>query len=119
MKTIACEWLTFDVAREVLWVRFLHARIAEALEIHDLGDELQSLLADGPPRLVLDFSAVEFMSSAAFGKLISLNAKVKARDGAVVFCNIRPELLQVFHTCHLDRIFNIVQDAADVRARFI
>ena len=89
------------------------------MEIEELGRQLYALIEDSPPRLMLDLSPVEFMSSAAFGKLISLNSRVRARNGQVLFCNIRPELLQVFHTCHLERVFDIRKDKADALASFI
>lgn len=113
------EWVTCDKLREVLWIRLLGRHISATEDIEELGRQLHQLLAEGPPRLLLDFSAVEFMSSAAFGKLISLNAKVKARAGQALFCNIRPELLQVFHTCHLERVFDIRKDKADALAGFL
>ena len=116
---IECERVKIDIAREVVWVRFLQRHISGTEEIEELGRQLYQLLEGSPPRLVLDFAPVEFMSSAAFGKLISLTARAKARDGRVLLCNIRPELLQVFQTCHLDRVFNIRKDKADALACFI
>ena len=60
-----------------------------------------------------DFSDVDYLSSALIGKLISLNAHVQARGGSVKLCSIRPEIMDVFHACKLDRIFSINKDVAD------
>ena len=65
-----------------------------------------------------DLSLVEHTSSAIFGKLIHLNAKVKARGGRIWLCSIQPAVLEVIHTCKLDSIFDIRQDEADALPRF-
>src|SRR5438105_6578144 len=47
-------------------------------------------------KLVLDFDKVRFLSSTAFRPLISLHRKVQEKNGRMVFCNLRPELAEVF-----------------------
>jgi anti-sigma B factor antagonist len=100
-------------------VQFRDRRIADLLEVQELGQELYRLVEeDNRAKLVLDLAAVEFLSSAAFGKLISLNAKVKARHGAMTLCNIRPAVFEALRICHLDRIFDIKQDEGDALSSF-
>jgi anti-sigma B factor antagonist len=100
-------------------VRFRDRRISNLLEIEQVGQELYRLVDEGKhKRLVLDFSDVEYLSSALIGKLISLNAKVQARGGSVRLCSIRPEIFEVFHVCKLDRIFSINKDAGDASPSF-
>lgn len=108
----------YGVPRPILWVQFLERHISDTLEIEKMGQRLYQLVENHSPQFVLDFAEVEYVSSAALGKLISLNAKVKARSGRMVFCNIRPELWRIFEICHLDRIFEIRQDDADALACF-
>ena len=55
---------------------------------------------------------------ALLGKLISLNAKVRAGNGNIKLCSIRPEVFNIFHTCMLDRIFSISKDLADAWPSF-
>ena len=52
------------------------------------------------------------------GKLISLNAKIRAREGSVTLCSLRPEVLAIFQVCKLDRIFSINKDVADALPSF-
>ncbi|MBN2474910.1 MAG: STAS domain-containing protein [Pirellulales bacterium] len=100
-------------------VRFCGRRIRDFLEIDELGRELYGLIKqDGRRKLVLDFSGVEFFSSAAIGKLISLNGKLKLQSGVLKLCSVRPELLEVFRVCRLDQVFDIRQDRADALASF-
>lgn len=103
-----------DEGGVVILVRFQNPHIAGTLEVEDMGEELYRLVeAEVAPRLVLDFSTVDFFSSAALGKLISLLSRVRARQGSLILCGIRPGLMDVFRTCHLDRIFQICADADD------
>ena len=115
----AYQRLEISEGGDVTVVRFRDRRISNLLEIEQVGQELYRLVDEGKhKRLVLDFSDVEYLSSALIGKLISLNAKVQARGGSVKLCSIRREILEVFHACKLDRIFCINKDAADASPSF-
>jgi anti-sigma B factor antagonist len=67
---------------------------------------------------VLNFSSVGFMSSAALGKLITLDKKVKAKGGVLKLCNIKPEIYEVFAITRLDRLFDIKKDESEALAAF-
>ena len=104
---------------DVTAVRFRDPRITDSLEIEELGRELYQLAAeDGHGKLVLNFSEVEFLSSAVLGKLIRLNGKVKAGGGALKLCNVRPQIYEAFKICCLDKVFDIRPDEADALAAF-
>ena len=115
----AYQRLNISEGGDATVVRFRDRRIADILEIEEVGQELYRLVEEGRHRrLVLDFSDVDYLSSALLGKLISLNGKVRAGNGSVKLCSIRPEVLEVFHTCKLDRIFSITKDLADALPSF-
>ena len=102
---------------DVTAVCFCESRILDALEIEELGGDLYRLLeGESSAKLLLDFSAVQFLSSAMLGKLISLNGKVKARGGLLKLCGIQPNILEVFRICCLDRVFDIKADELDALA---
>ena len=69
-------------------------------------------------KLVLNFSSVDFLSSAALGKLITLDKKMKAKSGKLKLCNIRPEIYEVFAITRLNRLFDIKDEEADALAAF-
>ncbi len=71
--------------------------IAESLR-----DELLSLyLAVGAVHVVIDFRAVQYLSSAGFRPLLSLNRKVRERGGRMVLCNLQPLVEEVFSVTRL------------------
>ena len=104
---------------DVTVVHFRDQKIIEDLKIQELGQELFQLIeGENCRKLVLNFASVDFLSSAALGKLITLDKKMKAHQGKLKLCNIRPEIYEVFAITKLNRLFDIRQDEADALAAF-
>ena len=115
------EYRRLDVNEvgDVTVVRFRDRRIIDDINIQELGQELFRLIEqDNRGKLLLNFSSVEFLSSAALGKLITLDKKVKAHSGLMKLSNIRPEIFEVFAITKLNRLFDILDDEADALAAF-
>ena len=104
---------------DVAIVRFVDRKILDAANIQELGDELFSLIeVDNRKNLLLNFSNVEFLSSAALNKLIILERKVKAHGGKLKLSNLRPEIIEVFVITRLNQLFDIKDDESDAMAAF-
>ena len=104
---------------DVTVVRFVDRKILEDASIQEVGQELFRLVeTDQRGKILLNFTNVDFLSSAALGKLITLDKKVKARGGALKLSNIRPEILEVFVITKLNKLFEIKNDEADGLAAF-
>jgi len=104
---------------DVTVVRFRDRKIVEDINIQQLGQEMFQLVeVDNRDKVLLNFSSVDFLSSAALGKLITLDKKMKAHGGALKLSNIRPEIYEVFAITKLNRLFDIKDDEADALAAF-
>jgi anti-sigma B factor antagonist len=104
---------------DVSVVRFMDRKILDEANIQELGQELFQLVEDDNRKnLLLNFSTVEFLSSAALGKLITLDKKVKAHGGRLKLSNIRPEIYEVFAITKLNKLFDIKDDETDALAAF-
>lgn len=98
-------------------VRFTDQKIIDPEAIQELGQELFDLVEkDDRKKLVLNFSNVEFLSSAALGKLITFEKKAKRHDAVLILSNISPEIYQVFSITNLDKLFQIKDSEADALA---
>ncbi len=64
----------------------------------------------GRRKLLLNLSNVEFWSSSMLGKLIALHRKLQAAQGVLVLCNVNEDILEVFKTTKVDKIFTVVPD---------
>ena len=104
---------------DVSVVRFVDRRILDAANIEGLGDELFELVeTEHRNRLLLNFTGVEFLSSAALNKLIILDKKVKSHGGNLVLCHLRQEIKEVFAITRLDQLFTISDSEQKALADF-
>jgi anti-sigma B factor antagonist len=104
---------------DVTVVHFRDHKIVEDLNIQELGQELFQLIeVDRRSKILLNFSSVEFLSSAALGKLITLDKKTKAHGGLLKLSNISTEIYEVFAITKLNRLFDIKEDEADALAAY-
>ena len=100
-------------------VRFVDKKIVDSGSIEQLGDELNALvLEDKRSNLLLNFEGVDFLSSAALNKLISLNGHAKKISGRIKISNLREEIREVFKISKLDRWFDIRTTQEDALAAF-
>ncbi len=91
--------------------RFADKKILDENAIQVIGNQLFGLVEEeGRKKIVLDFSNVEYLSSAALGKLITMDKKVKAAGGKLRLCSIRPDIYEVFAITKLNKLFDIRDD---------
>src|SRR3954468_6191931 len=91
---------------DVTCVNFMHRKILDEQNIQKIGEDLFSLVDElGRRKILLNFGNVEYLSSAALGKFINLNKKVRNSGGKLVLCNIAPHIYEVFEITRLDKMF--------------
>jgi anti-sigma B factor antagonist len=96
---------------DVTVVNFTMTKILDEQVIQSIGDQLYSLVDElGKTKVVLNFSKVEYLSSAALGKLITLHKKLVAAKGKLALCNIDLKIAEVFDITGLRRVFKIFND---------
>ncbi len=104
---------------DVTVVKFIDRRILDAANIEEWGAELFGLVEEeDQKKLLLNFSHVEFLSSAALNKLILLEKKAKAAGGKLILCSLRPEITEIFSITRLDRLFDIKEEERDALDEF-
>lgn len=99
-------------------VQFADRKILDELAIQEIQDELLKLVGerDDGSRLLLSFSNVDHLSSAALGMLITLNKKVKEKKGALKLSDIKPQIYEVFKITRLNKMFEIYDTLDQARA---
>ena len=104
---------------EVGVVNLLDVRLTDLGMIEKLGKELIGLVETRyMVKMVLDFSKVKYLSSAALRQLIALKKRLDKENGEVKLCCIAPDILTVFKTTQLDKVFAIHPDAKAAVAAF-
>jgi anti-sigma B factor antagonist len=109
--------LEVNESSSITVVRFKDQKIIDPEAIQELGQELFDLIdKDERQKIVLNFGNVEFLSSAALGKLITFHKKAKRIGASLILTNITPEIYQVFTITKLDDLFEIKNTEADALA---
>jgi anti-sigma B factor antagonist len=102
---------------QVSVVTFNDSKIIDEVEIQEFGQELYDLVErDGRKKIILNFGNVEFLSSAALGKLIGFDKRIKQHGAVLMLSNIRPEIYEVFAITKLTKLFDIKDDEGDALA---
>ena len=111
MSTPRKPRLIVDEVGDVTLVNFVDKKILDDLNIQMIGDDLFRLVDElGRKKVLLSFTNVEFMSSAALGKLIRLHQRMVQVGGKLVMCAIAKDIMTVFVLTKLDKMLKIVKD---------
>lgn len=108
MSQASRRHLSTETIDGVTVVSFVDTKIVTEENIQEVGDQLYQLVdVEGKREILLNFGNVQYLSSAALGKLINLKKKVGAVKGKLKLCCIHPDLLEVFRITRLDQVFEI------------
>jgi anti-sigma B factor antagonist len=96
---------------DVTVVNFVDPKILDGQNIQIIGEQLFSLVdEEGWRKILLNFGNVEYLSSAALGKLITLNKKLQQAGGKLILCNIDAQIHEAFEVTKLDKFFKIMKE---------
>ena len=111
--------LDIEEIGDVTVAKFIDKKILDETNIQIVGNQLFGLTdEDGRTKIILDFANVEYLSSAALGKLITMDKKVKAAKGRLRLCNIRPDIYEVFAITKLNKLFDVCKNEEQALASF-
>ncbi|MEU7001529.1 STAS domain-containing protein [Nonomuraea sp. NPDC046570] len=75
--------------------------------------EFTRLLQDGPNRVVIDMSAVEFCDSTGMNVLLSALKRVKEQGGALDVAAPRPAVRKILQVTGLDSVFTVHEEVPE------
>jgi anti-sigma B factor antagonist len=95
--------------KDVRIVEFVDNKILDEANISEIGQALSAVIEQSAnPKVLIDFAAVDHLSSAALGMLINVNNKMKERGGQLRLTNIKPQIMEVFTITNLNKLFKIL-----------
>ena len=105
----SCHYLGLRKQGSVIVVRFGEHRILDELTVKKFGEELFHV-ADRPDcdNLLLNFTGVVGLSSIMLGIMLMLRKKMGQKPGKLKLCQVRPEIMDVFHATKLGQLFEIL-----------
>lgn len=69
---------------------------------------LATLIDEGTRILVLDMTALDYISSAGLGILMTAGRKIRAAGGEILFASVKPQLKQILNISGFTQFFKIV-----------
>jgi len=86
-------------------------------EFDRLNESILELIRGEPDgQWVIDLSQLSYMGSAALGLLVNLRQQIKQSGGRLVLCGLTPQLMHIFKTCCMEKLFRIVKTRKDAIA---
>ncbi|MCC7349370.1 MAG: STAS domain-containing protein [Phycisphaerales bacterium] len=96
-------------------VEFRIASLMDPSQLQQIGEELYPLVDQQDKRLiVLDFEAVQYLSSQAIGIVLTLHKKLAAIGGKLILCGVGARLMELLRITRLDRLLTIKPTQNDV-----
>ena len=93
---------------DTVQVEFTTRKILDEANIAEIGEQLSALVdREERPKIIISFGAVDHLSSAALGTLITINNKVKQKSGQLRLSDINPQIYEVFQITKLNKLFKI------------
>ncbi len=103
----------------VMRVEFVDRNILDEANIQQIGDEISRIVdSQSEPKVLISFENVDHLSSAALGTLITINNKVRDRNGQLRLSDIDPQIYEVFVITKLNKLFQIHDNADQALASF-
>jgi len=100
----------------VVVLHVLPHRTPDHADIERLAEALAS--SAGVPRVVVELSDLDVVSSSLIARLVALNKRVRAAKGRLILCGLHPFVREAFFDSSLNRVFDIVDDEEAALASF-
>lgn len=103
----------------VMRIEFTDRNILDEANIQQIGEEISRLIDARPdPKVLISFENVDHLSSAALGTLITINNKVRSRNGQLRLADIDRQIYEVFVITKLNKLFQIHKTSEQALASF-
>ena len=106
--------LSIEFRGQVVVATLTDEKILDENQLIRLENSFMPLIAQTPHiQLIVDFSNVQFLTSAVLGLLIRVSKKVYETEGKLRLCAIDAKIMDIFRITRLDKIFEIFPDIDD------
>ena len=85
----------------------------DAASSPQLEQKINSIIDGGHFKILLDFSSVEYLSSAGMRLMLSVSKKLKSLEGKVVACSLNDEVMEVIKMAGFNQVIEFYPNEAD------
>lgn len=95
--------------RDDILILSLHGRL-DAIALPELEEQVNGFINAGKIKIVMDFTEVDYLSSAGMRLLLSTVKRLKTLNGRLIVSAVRESLMQIIRLAGFDNILIIVAD---------
>uniref|UniRef100_A0A7C4QQ78 Anti-sigma factor antagonist n=1 Tax=Schlesneria paludicola TaxID=360056 RepID=A0A7C4QQ78_9PLAN len=111
LEQFRAAYLAVEDRGPAVIARFTRPQLSEEENLEQMGRELLSLVDQYHcHQLVLSLEVVEYITSAALGKLITLHRRMHRKEGKLVLCGAHGAVADVLRTSRLQDYFTLAAD---------
>ncbi len=100
-------------------VEFLDRNILDEGNIQQIGEEIGEIVdASETPHVLINFANVDHLSSAALGTLITINKRIRDKNGQLRLAQIDSQIYEVFVITKLNKLFHIHESVPQAMESF-
>jgi anti-sigma B factor antagonist len=103
---------------DVLFLIIDGERLVDDLTLQEVQHEVLEILAQKPPRLVIDLSRIGFVASAALGMLVRFRKRRGEHGFSLKLCSVNGPVDEAFRITGLNALFEIYKDQDEAIASF-
>jgi len=104
---------------DVAVAKFRKSHLSEEENIEEMGHDLFNLVEQhNQNKVVLSLEAVEYITSAVLGKMISLHRKLHRVGGKLVVCCFSGSVAEVLQSSRLVNYFNVADTVPSAVSQF-
>ncbi len=109
-------WFSMRTSEGALVVDVITGKVATNQDIQRVSAAFLS--RSNPPRVILNLSGVQLVSSSFIAGLIALNRRMNDAQGKLVLCDLSPIVRETLAGAKLDRILTILDTESEAQAFF-
>jgi len=98
-------------------ILYLHGRL-DAISTPEAEKKVFDYINKGQYKLILDFSGVDYISSAGMRMLLSTTKRLKGLSGHLVLCSITTNVMDVFKISGFDHVLELAENEKEALSHF-
>lgn len=109
-----------QLIKDVAIIEFREASLMDPLVLERSAERLYQLIEQEDHRkIILDFSAVQYMSSQAIGIVMNMQKKLGVIKGRQILCGVGPRLQELLRITNLDKVLLTKSTQREAQAHFL
>lgn len=96
----------------------IEGRLIEKNEAEGLIAEVESLIAAGKNKFVIEGKTLEYMNSSGLGVLLHILTKARTSGGEAVLCELSKKVKQLFIITKLTSVYSVVDSFSEAEQKF-